>query len=99
MAWPAFRKVVGARSYHLAAGSGHHAYTWQNINPLLGHYPGTTGIKTGWTPYSGHCLLFAVSLGGITLIGVNLDSPGKGSTVNGVDATKMLNWGFSQPNG
>lgn len=98
MSWSAFRAVAAERSYHLSAGSGHHAYTWSNTNPLLGHYPGAMGIKTGWTPYSGHCLLFEVSLGGITLIGVNLDSPGKGTTVNGVDATRMLNWAFSQPN-
>jgi D-alanyl-D-alanine carboxypeptidase (penicillin-binding protein 5/6) len=96
MAWPAFRTVVAARRYHLSAGSGHRAYTWYNTNPLLGHYPGAIGIKTGWTPYSGHCLLFEVRLGGITLIGVNLDSPGQGSTVNGTDATRILNWAFAQ---
>ena len=98
MSWSAFRTVVGERRYHLAAGSGHHAYTWYNTDPLLGHYPGAIGIKTGWTPYSGHCLLFEVSRGGVTLIGVNLDSPGMGSTVNGNDATKMLNWAFAQHN-
>ncbi len=97
MMWPAFRTVVAERSYHVSAAPGHHAYTWYNTNPLLGRYPGAIGIKTGWTPYSGHCLLFEASLRGITLIGVNLDSPGKGSAVNGADATKMLNWAFSQP--
>jgi D-alanyl-D-alanine carboxypeptidase (penicillin-binding protein 5/6) len=98
MSWSAFRSVVAAQKYHLPGGWGHHTYTWYNTDPLLGRYPGATGIKTGWTPYSGHCLLFEVSLGSITLIGVNLDSPGKGTTVNGNDATKMLNWAFSQPN-
>ena len=97
MAWPEFRKVVNERSYHLSSGWGHHAYTWYNTDPLLGHYPGAIGIKTGWTPFSGHCLLFEASLRGVTLIGVNLDSPGKGTTVNGDDATRMLNWAFSQP--
>lgn len=97
MRWPAFRAVVGAASYSLRSGNGHHAYSWTNTDPLIGHYPGAMGIKTGWTPFTGHCLLFQVSLGGITLIGVNLDSPGKGTTVNGNDATAMLNWAFSQP--
>jgi serine-type D-Ala-D-Ala carboxypeptidase (penicillin-binding protein 5/6) len=96
MAWSAFRQVVAERRYHLPAGAGHQAYTWYSTNPLLGVYPGAIGIKTGWTPYAGHCLLFESSLGGISLIGVNLDSPGEGSTVNGNDATAMLNWGFSQ---
>jgi D-alanyl-D-alanine carboxypeptidase (penicillin-binding protein 5/6) len=98
MDWRVFRQIVAVRSYHVSAGDGHHAYTWDNLNPLLGHYPGATGIKTGWTPDAGHCLLFEVSQGGVTLIGVNLDSPGDGSTVNGNAATAMLNWAFMQPN-
>ena len=97
MRYTAFRQVVGTSHYYLPAGDGHHAYTWDNLNPLLGHYPGATGIKTGWTPSAGHCLLFEVSQGGVKLIGVNLDSPGTGSTVNGDAATAMLNWAFMQP--
>ena len=90
-----FRSVVDRRSYRVAAGSGHHAYFWQNLNPLLGVYPGAIGIKTGYTPDAGHCLLFEVTRRGVSLIGVSLDSPGVGTTVNGADATRMLNWAFS----
>jgi serine-type D-Ala-D-Ala carboxypeptidase (penicillin-binding protein 5/6) len=97
MTLAAFRSVVDRRTYRIAAGSGHHAYFWQNLNPLLGVYPGATGIKTGYTPAAGHCLLFEVTRGGLTLIGVNLDSPGIGTTVNGADATRMLDWAFSRP--
>jgi serine-type D-Ala-D-Ala carboxypeptidase (penicillin-binding protein 5/6) len=92
-----FRSIVDQRSYWLASGSGHHAYFWQNLNPLLGVYPGAIGIKTGYTPAAGHCLLFEVTRGGRSFIGVNLDSPGVGTTVNGADATRMLNWAFSLP--
>jgi serine-type D-Ala-D-Ala carboxypeptidase (penicillin-binding protein 5/6) len=92
-----FRSVVDRRSYRIAAGSGHHAYFWQNLNPLLGVYPGAIGIKTGYTPAAGHCLLFEVTRRGLSLIGVNLDSPGVATTVNGADATRMLNWAFSLP--
>jgi serine-type D-Ala-D-Ala carboxypeptidase (penicillin-binding protein 5/6) len=92
-----FRSVVDRRTYRIAAGSGHHAYFWRNLNPLLGVYPGAIGIKTGYTPAAGHCLLFEVTRRGLSLIGVNLDSPGVGTTVNGADATQMLNWAFSLP--
>jgi serine-type D-Ala-D-Ala carboxypeptidase (penicillin-binding protein 5/6) len=92
-----FRSVVDRRTYRLGSGSGHHAYFWQNTNPLLGVYRGAIGIKTGWTPPAGHCLLFEATRGGRTFIGVNLDSPGIGSTVTGADATRMLNWAFSLP--
>jgi serine-type D-Ala-D-Ala carboxypeptidase (penicillin-binding protein 5/6) len=97
MSYPAFRSVVGRRTYWIPAGPGHHAYFWQNLNPLLGVYPGAIGIKTGYTPAAGHCLLFEATRGGRTLIGVNLDSPGVGTTVNGAAATQMLNWAFSLP--
>jgi len=92
-----FRSIVDRRSYRLASGSGHHAYFWANLNPLLGVYRGAIGIKTGYTPAAGHCLLFEVTWGGRSFIGVNLDSPGVGTTVNGADATRMLNWAFSRP--
>ena len=92
-----FRSVVDRRFYRVAAGPGHHAYLWQNLNPLLGVYPGAIGIKTGYTPAAGHCLLFEVTRHGRSFIGVNLDSPGVGTTVNGAAATRMLNWAFSLP--
>jgi len=97
MASAVFRSIVDQHSYRIAAGSGHHAYFWRNLNPLLGVYRGAIGIKPGWTPTAGHCLLFEATRGGRSFIGVNLDSPGVGATVNGADATRMLNWAFSLP--
>jgi D-alanyl-D-alanine carboxypeptidase (penicillin-binding protein 5/6) len=91
---PVFRIVVDQRSYRLAAGSGHRAYLWLNTNPLLGHYLGAIGIKTGYTTAAGHCLLFEATRNGQSLIGVTLDSPGAGPTVTGTDATRVLNWAF-----
>jgi serine-type D-Ala-D-Ala carboxypeptidase (penicillin-binding protein 5/6) len=98
MDWSVFRSVVSTRTYRLSAGSGHHAYTWDNLNPLLGHYPGAKGIKTGWTPAAGPCLLFESTLGGVSLIGVELDGTGNDNTgtVTAGDAIAMLNWGFGQ---
>jgi D-alanyl-D-alanine carboxypeptidase (penicillin-binding protein 5/6) len=97
MALAVFRSIVDRRSYRVASGSGHHAYLWVNLNPLLGVYRGAIGIKTGFTPAAGHCLLFEATRGGRSFIGVNLDSPGVGTTVNGADASRMLNWAFSLP--
>jgi serine-type D-Ala-D-Ala carboxypeptidase (penicillin-binding protein 5/6) len=92
-----FRSIVDRRSYRVGSGSGHHAYFWPNLNPLLGVYQGAIGIKTGWTPTAGHCLLFEAIRGRHALIGVDLDGPGAGTTVSGADATQMLNWAFSLP--
>jgi len=93
---PVFRSVVDQRSYYLAAGSGHHAYLWKNLNPLLGHYPGAIGIKPGYTGAAGQCLLFEATRNGYSVIGVTLDSPGSISTPNPADAIRILNWAFSQ---
>ncbi len=92
---PAFRSVVDQRSYRLAAGSGHHAYRWKNLNPLVGHYPGAIGIKPGYTGAAGQCLLFEATRNGHSVIGVTLHSPGSISSVNSADATRILNWAFS----
>jgi len=92
-----FRQIVATRSYHLAAGSGHRAHTWDTIDPLLGRYSGATGIKTGYTAAAGDCLLFAATRGSKSLIGAALHSS---SSINAMsaaasDAETMLNWGFA----
>jgi D-alanyl-D-alanine carboxypeptidase (penicillin-binding protein 5/6) len=97
MLLPSFRAVVDQRGYRLAYGSGHHAYRWKNLNPLIGSYPGTIGIKPGYTGAAGQCLLFEVSRKGHIIIGVTLHSPGSITSANAADATRILNWAFSLP--
>ena len=95
MLLPVFRSVVNQRSYRLASGSGHHAYRWKNLNPLLGRYPGAIGIKPGYTGAAGQCLLFEATRNGHSVIGVTLDSPGTIDTVDVADPIRILNWAFS----
>jgi D-alanyl-D-alanine carboxypeptidase (penicillin-binding protein 5/6) len=92
---PGLNSVVGQRSYRLTARSGHHAYLWRNLNPLLGHYPGAIGVKSGYTRAAGQCLLFEATRNGYSVIGVTLDSPGSITAVDRADATRILNWAFS----
>jgi D-alanyl-D-alanine carboxypeptidase (penicillin-binding protein 5/6) len=92
-----FRSVVDQRSYRIAAGSGHHAYYWRNLNPLLGYYPGAIGIKPGYTGAAGQCLLFEATRNGYSVIGVTLHSPGSITDLNRADAIRILNWAFSLP--
>jgi serine-type D-Ala-D-Ala carboxypeptidase (penicillin-binding protein 5/6) len=94
MRYGVFENIVGQASYSLPAGDGHHAYKWQNTNPLIGKYPGATGIKTGDTKAAGNCLLFEATRDGLTLIGVTLGTPGDDISATGPVATKVLNWGF-----
>jgi serine-type D-Ala-D-Ala carboxypeptidase (penicillin-binding protein 5/6) len=95
MRYPAFATIVSQASYSLPAGDGHHRYSWQNTNPLIGAYRGAAGIKTGDTKTAGNCLLFEATQNGMTLIGVTLGTPGDDITATGPVAARVLNWGFS----
>ena len=98
MARPVFRQIAAQRSYALPAGDGHHRYLWIQINPLIGSYPGATGIKTGYTHAAGTCLLFEATRGTRTLIGVVLHTSATyAPAVAAADAGRLLNWGFTQP--
>jgi D-alanyl-D-alanine carboxypeptidase (penicillin-binding protein 5/6) len=92
-----FATIVATRHYAIPATSDHPAHSWKNLNPLLGAYPGATGIKTGYTRAAGQCLLFEAKRGNTTLIGAVLDSSPSdtATTAAAADATVMLNWGFS----
>jgi serine-type D-Ala-D-Ala carboxypeptidase (penicillin-binding protein 5/6) len=95
MRYGVFREIVGQTSYSIPAGDGHHAYQWQNTDPLIGTYAGAVGIKTGDTKAAGNCLLFEAVRNGLTLIGVTLGTPGDDISDTGPVATKVLNWGFT----
>ncbi len=99
-----FAKIVRTPQYTLLATSTHRAYTWNTTNAFLAHtditptvnpYPGTTGIKTGYTVEAGGCLVFSATRNGHHLIGVVLGS--KDETSRFVDAATLLNWCFSMP--
>lgn len=96
MRQPAFREVVKRRWYRIRATRGHRRYFWRNTNLLLGHYPGLIGIKTGWIPRAGECLLFEATYGKRKLIGVVLDSAPTKTGQSFIDAARLLNWGFGR---
>jgi serine-type D-Ala-D-Ala carboxypeptidase (penicillin-binding protein 5/6) len=61
-----------------------------NNNPLLiYHYPGTTGMKTGFTDAAGRCLVATAERGGVKLGVVVLHSPNPGT-----QARQLLDRGF-----
>jgi serine-type D-Ala-D-Ala carboxypeptidase (penicillin-binding protein 5/6) len=95
MSYPEFRSIVGLRYYNIPKGDGHGAYSFTSSNELIGRYPGTTGIKTGFTNAAGHTLLFEAVRNGRTLIGDVLGSPASGPASGAQDAAKVLTWGFS----
>ncbi len=63
-----------------------------NNNPLLVyHYPGATGLKTGWTEAAGRCLVATAQRHGVRLGVVLLHSPAPGK-----QASYLLDRAFSE---
>lgn len=72
-----FATIVRTRTTSVPARTASGArriYTWENSNRLLGRYWGVIGVKTGFTTPAGACLVFAITRGGRTLVGVVLKS-------------------------
>ena len=92
---PRFAQIVELQQFTLAATGQHHSYTWANTDTLLSEYAGALGVKTGYTPEAGYCLVFAASNGHHHLIGVVLGE--KLENQRFVDAINLLNWGFGLP--
>jgi D-alanyl-D-alanine carboxypeptidase len=89
---PRLARIVRRRSAVLRFPiKGHKIYLYNN-NPLLrAGYPGTTGVKTGYTDAAGRCLVATARHGRIRLGVVLLDSPDPGK-----QATRLLDRGFAK---
>jgi D-alanyl-D-alanine carboxypeptidase len=66
----------------------------RNYNPLLGRYPGTNGMKTGFICASGFNLVATATRDNKQLIAVVLGAPS--STARAVKAAELLENGFNQ---
>jgi D-alanyl-D-alanine carboxypeptidase len=88
---PRLAPIVGAKSAELPFPiKGGKLYLYNN-NPLLrAAYPGTTGIKTGYTLAAGPCLVATATHGGRGLGVVLLDSVNTGD-----QARRLLDKGFA----
>jgi serine-type D-Ala-D-Ala carboxypeptidase (penicillin-binding protein 5/6) len=68
---------------------GHKLYLYNNNPLLMAGYPGTTGVKTGYTDAAGRCLVASAQRGPIRLGVVLLHSPDPGG-----QARRLLDRGF-----
>ncbi|MEU8463437.1 serine hydrolase [Streptomyces sp. NPDC029003] len=93
-----FQSVVKTTSY--SSGGTSTLATWSNSNLLIqprptGYaYPGAIGVKTGTGTAAGKCLVFSVSRGGKTVIGVLL-----GDEERYVDSMALSDWALGPASG
>lgn len=63
-----------------------------NHNRLLGSYPGTDGLKTGYTTEAGYCLVATARRGATRMVAVVLGAPS--SKARFESAQSLMSWGF-----
>ena len=88
---PTIRELVSQPEASIQSSTGSRAI--RNTNDLLGKLPGCTGMKTGFTPGAGICLVSSYEANGRRLILVQLDST-RADIYN--DAARALWWGSHQ---
>jgi D-alanyl-D-alanine carboxypeptidase (penicillin-binding protein 5/6) len=58
--YPVFSELVSTVSLDISTVGGGRVFHLENKNELLGRYPGTKGVKTGFTPHAGKCVIALV---------------------------------------
>jgi D-alanyl-D-alanine carboxypeptidase (penicillin-binding protein 5/6) len=86
---PAFTRIVGTRTYRLKVPS-RRQLRLRNLNNLLFEYPGTIGVKTGFTYRSHWSLVGAAKRGGVRILVVLIGDP----NLPFRDGEALLNYGF-----
>ena len=71
---PLFRKVVGTFDYNIPYSENHKAFYLENETNLLTSYPGVMGVKDGYTPEAGLCLVTYLNFKNHKIIGILLGS-------------------------
>ncbi len=74
MQLPLFKKVAGTFDYHILVTDNHKEFYLENETNLLTSYPGVMGVKTGYTPEAGLCLVTYLNFKGHKIIGILLGS-------------------------
>ena len=72
--FPLFAKVVATGNYNIPATNEHKAIDLSNETNLVTTYPGVKGVKDGYTPEAGLCLVTYLDYGGHKIIGIILNS-------------------------
>jgi D-alanyl-D-alanine carboxypeptidase len=72
--FPLFSKIVSTARFDIQETSRHKAYSLESEVNLLQTYPGVKGVKTGYTPEAGLCLITYLDYEGHKIIAIILNS-------------------------
>lgn len=72
--FPLFEEIVSTFQYEIPQTKEHKYFFLENATNLISTYPGVKGVKTGFTPEAGMCLVTYLDYEGQKVIGVILNS-------------------------
>jgi len=72
--FPSFVKISSTPVYILPYSKNHKEFYLENETNLITSYPGVKGVKTGYTPEAGFCLVTYLDYGGHQIVGILLNS-------------------------
>lgn len=72
--FPIFKKVAGTFIHNIPYSQNHKAFYLENQTNLISSYPGVFGVKDGYTPEAGLCLVTYLNYKGHEIIGILLGS-------------------------
>jgi len=91
LARPLFRELVSKVRYEIRTVNGKRRFKLENSNKLLPKYAGMQGVKTGYTPEAGRCLIALAERDGVEVLIVLLRAKNRWNL-----AEKMLDSAFEQ---
>jgi serine-type D-Ala-D-Ala carboxypeptidase (penicillin-binding protein 5/6) len=77
LTYPIFADIVSRRLDKIKTVNGKRTLTIKNKNSLFGQFDGVKGIKTGYTPEAGKCLVALAGRNGTDVLLVLLNSPSR----------------------
>lgn len=93
-----FSQIVQTKETDIVSADGKLAHKLESSNRLLFenkiYYPFAIGVKTGFTPAAGHCLVSAAQKDNHLLIGVILNTYKNTVEASAIESRKLLSWGF-----
>lgn len=92
-----FRDIVSTPKYTASNAGGTIFHQLDNSNRLVGEYSymGAVGVKTGFMPEAGHCLVGAARRDGHTLVAIILRTYADTATASADESLKLLDWGWA----
>lgn len=95
--FPTFNQVVSTFNYNIEQTSTHKAFYLENETNLISSYPGVKGVKTGYTPEAGLCLVTFLDYKDHKIIGVLLSSDNRRSEMKNLLDYALKSQGVEPP--